>query len=177
MLHDLVRECACPCCCGCVDRIIKKFEAAHEGQTDRCCLCISVPVSAHILGLLFTLVFFLSVRGYVFFLSGNGFSTSDSEDFSFYMFIAALSTAFPALTYLLMVKKNTKATRKLFVKAIKSFMAAISALFVVFTTLALILFLLIGIFGGQFVLIFLCIPIFLASWLVFKLTVHLSHVA
>ena len=94
----------------------EKFLEAHEGHTENCCCCISVPVGAHILGFLVTLGFFMSI-------AATAVATSKEKVFLAPMFcLAGLLSACPALSYLLMVHENTTDTRNRFAEAYKSSM-------------------------------------------------------
>ena len=120
----------CKAAFTCLEKILEE----HEGHSDHCCLCIPVPVGAHILGFLVTLGFFLNVAAFLFGLSDDKVVLVRSS------FVAVSMTTYPALTYLQMVMKNIKTTRKRFAKAYKCFMKTTSCadLVKIFMTMALV---------------------------------------
>ena len=153
-------------CKDCFEKLLKE----HEGHSDYCCLCISVPVGAHILGLLVTIGFFLNLIALLFALSDDGVVLICSS------FVATSITTYPAWTYMLMVIKNIKTTRKRFAKAFKCFMKTTSVLVALST-----LFLFFICFGnlkkpGNLVFIGFGIAVFLASWLILFFTTNFSRV-
>ena len=105
---------------------------AHEGHTEHCCFCIPTNVGAHILGFLVTLGFFLNVAAAI-----GAFSIGPAA--AIQPVLSAILTAYPAVTYLLLVKKNKKKTRKNFAKAFKIFVKITNVLIFIAAITMLIL--------------------------------------
>ncbi len=144
------------------------YHNAHKGHTDHCCLCIPVNVGAHILGFLVTLGFFLNVAAAI-----GAFSIGPAA--AIQPVLSAILTAYPAVTYLLLVKKNKKKTRKNFAKAYK-ILVKITNVLIFIAAITMLTLSILSFSNGLLEGLFVGLGSFVACLLVIFLNVHFNRV-